>query len=207
MSTIDGSLLSGNSVAGNKLKENAEILRSQLKQVANAKLMIPFSAWRVWDSGAVLPTAAAADDLAYEMGTLGTDHGRLSAGDLKAAGATTRYALAHIALPDHYDDAETVTLRLHAGMETTVADTTCTIDAQAYEVGDGGSPSADICATAAQSMNSLTGANLDFTITATSLAAGDILEVRVAIDCNDGATGTAVTPILYKAWLLFDARG
>lgn len=207
MATIDGSLLTDGTVAAAKFKAAAEILRSQLKQVANVKKGIPAQDWRVWDSGALLPTAAAADDLGIDDGTLATTYMHVQAGDLKAAGATTRYALAHVALPDYYDDAQTVQLRLHAGMQTTVADTSCTIDAQVYELGDNGAASADICATAAQDMNSLTAADLDFTITETSLVAGDVLEIRIAIACNDGATGTAVIPTLWKAWLLFDARG
>lgn len=207
MATIDGSLLTDNTIAAAKLKNAAEILRSQMKQVANVKKAIPVQDWRVWNSGAILPTTAAADDLAVNAGTLGTSYMHVQAGDLKAAGATTRYALVHVALPDYYDDAQTVQLRLHAGMQTTVADTSCTIDAQVYELGDNAAASSDLCATAAQSINSLTAADFDFTITETSLVAGDVLEIRIAIACNDGATGTAVIPTLWKAWLLFDARG
>lgn len=207
MATIDGSLLTDGTVAAAKFKGSAEILRSQQKQVANVKKGIPAQDWRVWDSGAVLPTAAAADDLGIDDGTLATTYTHIQAGDLKAAGATTRYALTHVALPDYYDDANTVQVRLHAGMVTTVADTSCTIDVQAYELGDNGAASSDLCTTAAQSMNSLTAADLDFTITETALVAGDVLEIRIAIACNDGATGTAVIPTLWKSWLLFDARG
>lgn len=208
-STLSGTLtIADNSITGNKLTGNAEILRTQMKQVSNAiKRITPFD-WRVWDSGALLGTAGT-DDLGIVMGTFGTDVATVQAGDLKAAGATTRYALTHVALPDYYDDGQTVTVRLLAGMQTNVADTSCTIDVEAYEVDDDGTPTADgdLCATAATTMNSLTAANKDFTITATNLVAGDILEIRVTIACNDGATGTAVTPTLYKASVLFDARG
>ena len=56
-------------------------------------------------------------------------------------------------------------------------------------------------------MNSLTEADLDFTITPTNLANGDSLEIRIDVTWVDSATGTAVTPVIYEAWLLFDARG
>jgi hypothetical protein len=207
MAGIHGSLIDANSIAGNKLLNNAEVLRTQLKQYPDVSRVITPFEWVVWDSGAKLTTAAN-DDLGIVMGTFGTNCVTVQAGDVKATNST-RYALAHVWLPDYYDAGQTVTLRFLAGMQTTVADTTCTIDAVVYEVDDDGTPTADgdICATAAQSINSLTAANKDFTITPTNLVAGDILEIRVAIAYNDGATVTAVTPTIYKAALLFDARG
>lgn len=207
MSGIPGSIINGNSIPGSKLLAAAEILRSQLKQVPDARKVISPFDWVVWDSGAKLTTAAN-DDLGLVMGTFGTNVATIQAGDVKATNST-RYAICRVALPDYYDDGQTVTVRLLAGMQTTVADTTCTIDVVAYEVDDDGTPTADgdLCATAAQSINSLTAANKDFLLTATNLAAGDELEIRVAIAYNDSATGTAVTPTIYKAALLFDARG
>lgn len=208
MSTISGVLITANTITGNKLTNNAEVLRSQMKQVSNAVRGIAPGEWRVWDSGAVLSTAGN-DDLGIVMGTFGTDVATVQAGDLKAAGATTRYALTHVALPDYYEDGQSVTVRLLAGMKTTVADNSCTIDVVAYEMDDDGTPTSDgdLCTTAATDMNSLTAANKDFSLTATNLAAGDVLEIRVAIACNDAATGTAVTPTIFKASVLFDARG
>lgn len=210
MASISGSLqLDAGSITGNKLASNAEILRSQLKQVTLCEVPIKAFEWVVWDSGAKLTTAGN-DDLGLVMGTFGTNVATVQAGDVKAASGT-RYALAHVYLPDYYDAGETVQIRLTAGMQTTVADTSCTIDVVAYKVDDDGTPTADgdLCTTAAQDINSLTAADKDFTLdaTSTSFAAGDIIELRVAIAYNDGATATAVTPTLYKAALLFDARG
>lgn len=211
MASFSGTLqIDAGSITGNKLASNAEILRSQLKQVTGNMVRITPFEWRVWNSGALLTTAGT-DDLGLVAGTFGTNVFTVQAGDLKAAGATTRYAIAHVYLPDHYDANETVEIRLTAGMQTTIADVTCTIDVEAYKVDDDGTPTADgdLCTTAAQSINSLTAADKDFTLdaTSTSFAAGDLIELRIAIACNDGATATAVTPVLYKAALLFDARG
>lgn len=207
---FDGALIRVGTLPGNRLKSTAEISRAQLAQVPNViKRITPFD-WRVHDSGLLLPAAAADDDLGIEVGTFATDVTTIQAGDLKAAGATTRYAITHVALPENYEDSKTVTLRLRAGMKTTVSDGTCTIDAEVYEVGNdgeaGGTPT-DLCTTAAQDMNSLTFATFDFTITPDSLIAGDVLEIRIAIACNDTATGTAVIPVLSKAAILYDARG
>lgn len=208
MSGISGKLIDANSISGAKLLSNAEILRSQMKQIPDAVRRISPFEWRVWDSGALLTTAAS-DDLGIVMGTFGTDVATVQAGDLKAAGATTRYALVQVALPENYEDGQTVKLRLLAGMKTTVADTTCTVDVDAYAIDTDGTPTSDgnLYGGAAQDMNSLTAAELDFELSAGNLSAGDILEIRIAIACTDAATGTAVIPTIFRAALLFDARG
>ena len=185
----------------------ADIARSKLAQVALGIDNIPLERLRRWDDRAVtLPAAAAADDLGLVTGTLGTDRVTAQAGDLKAAGATTRYAALLAELPADYEDGQTVTLRIAAGMNTTVADTACTIDAQVYRCNDDLTVGSDICATAAQNMNSTTFADFDFTITPTSLSAGDQLDIRLAIACNDAATVTAVIPTIASLKLLSDRR-
>lgn len=162
---------------------------------------------RVWDARATnLPTAAASDDLGYVTGTLGTNPPQVQAGDLKAAGATTRRAGAVIELPGDYADGNTVTIRLTAGMKTTVSDTSATIDVEAYQLLDDGTISADLCTTAAQSINSLTYAAKSFTITPSTLVAGSRLDVRISIAVNDGATATAVIALVHRLDLLCDRQ-
>lgn len=204
---IDGALIRPATMPGNRLTGNAAIARTQLAQMPNVeRAVMPFD-WRVWDSGAHLTTAGT-DDLGIVAGTFATDVYTVQAGDLKAAGATTRRALVQLRLPETYDDGQTVTVRLRAGMATTVADTSCTIDAEAYEVGLAGLVGGgDLVTTAADDMNSLTPAYFTFTITSDSLVAGDVIELRVSITCNDAMTGTAVTPIIYRAALIYDSRG
>ena len=190
------------------LSANAEIARTQMAQETLQPYSVKLTDFRVHDAIQTnLPGTAAADDLAIDGDTFGTGSPHLTAGDLKAAGATTRYARAMLTLPPEYDDGETVTLRVKCGVQTTVADTTCTIDAEVYESDGELGVSADLCTTAATDMNSLTFANKDFAITATGLAAGDVLDVRLAIACNDAATGTAVEPSIGEVKLLCDTRG
>lgn len=184
------------------------IARTQLAQEDLAVNVIPMTSLRVWDALQTnLPGTAATDDLALIGGTFASASPKVSAGDLKAAGATTRYARFQVALPVNYVSGETVTLRIYCGMGTTVAATSCTVDAQVYESDGAAGISADLCTTNAQSMNSLTFANKDFTITPTALAAGDVLDVRIAVTCTDGATGTVVEPIIGKISLLCDVKG
>lgn len=195
------------SIKNRHMSTTAEIARSKLAQVTNGIHNVRLTDARVWDAMAtVLTGTAGTDDLALVTGTLATDMPSIQAGDLKAAGATTRYCSFLIPVPAWYEDAETVTLRAVAGMKTTVADTSCTIDFQVYKNADDGTVGSDICATSATTMNSLTAAAKDFTITATTLVKGDMLHARMAITCTDAATATAVIPRVVAVKLLADLR-
>jgi hypothetical protein len=163
----------------------------------------------VWDALATnLPGTSATDDLALTGGTFGTGTPSIQTSDLKNAGATTRYARCTVELPPEYVAGETVTIRLHAGMITTAASASATADLEVYLSNreflvDG----SDLCATAAQSINNTTLADKDYTITATSLAPGDILDIRLAIAVSDTATATAVIGCVGSCELLLDIKG
>lgn len=169
---------------------------------------INLTSLRVWDAYQTnLPGTAATDDLALIGGTFGTAPPTISAGDLKAAGATSRYARFQMALPECYDAGQTVTLRISAGMVTTVASSSCTVDVQCYKLDKITGIGSDLCTTAATTMNSLTFGDKDFTITPSGLVAGDVFDVRITIACNDAATVTAVTPTIASIDLLCDIKG
>jgi hypothetical protein len=179
-----------------------------LSQDTNMRFPIPLTDFRVWDAFQTnLPGTAATDDLALIGGTFGTAPPMIQAGDLKAAGATSRYARVQVVVPECYDAAETLTFILSGGMKTTVADTTCTVDIECYKLDKISGISADLCATSAQTINSLVFADKTFTITATTLSPGDVLDVRVTIACNDAATGSAVTPTIAAFDLVCDIKG
>lgn len=185
-----------------------QLRSSILRQTDNAVFPIPLADLRVWDAyGTNLPATAAADDLGLVGGTFGTAPPMVQAGDLKAAGATTRYARVQVIVPECYVAAETLSIVISAGMKTTVADTSCTVDVEAYRADKISGISADLCATAAQSINSLVFASKTFAITATTLSAGDVLDMRIAIACTDAATGTAVTPTIAGLDLCCDIKG
>jgi hypothetical protein len=205
--TIDDLRVTG----GLTIKEDGispQLRANILKQDDLKRFPVNFMNFRVWDAAQTnLPGTAAADDLALITGTWGTNPLRIQAGDLKAAGATTRRAIVEVPLPECYVAAETVQFIISAGMTTTVADTSCTVDLEVYKRDKIGGISADLCATAATTMNSLTFADKTFTITSTALSAGDVLDVRLSIACTDGATGTAVTPTIGGFDLVCDIRG
>jgi hypothetical protein len=112
-----------------------------------------------------------------------------------------------VELPECYEAGETVTLSLSAGVVTTVASVSCTVDVECYELDKIGGIGSDLCTTSATTINSLVFAAKSFTITSSGLVAGDVLDVRLTIAVNDAATVTAVTPTIAAIDLLCDIKG
>lgn len=203
---LPGAVVQGDlTVTGNILPT---IARTKLAIDQNACYLIPWEAWRVWDAFAtVLPGTAASDDLALIGGTFGTNAPSIQAGDLKAAGATTRRARAVVQIPPEFVTGGTLVIRSHAGMKTTVADTSCTIDFEAYRSDLEDGVGSNLVSTSATTINSTTEADKDFTVDASTLLAGDYLDIRMSITCTDGATVTAVIPFVGSVEILLDIRG
>lgn len=187
---------------------SAQTRASILKQDALAIFPIRLTGLRVWDAFHTnLPGTAAADDLALIGTTFGSTAPVITAGDCKALGATSRYARFMVELPECYEAGETVTLSLSAGMVTTVASSSCTVDVECYKIDKITGIGSDLCTTSATTINSLVFAAKAFTITPSGLTAGDVLDVRLTIACNDAATVTAVTPTIAGIDLLCDIKG
>lgn len=176
--------------------------------VANQKLRtqqildVPLTSLRVHDAPQTnLPGTSAADDLALLGATFGTNSMYIGTGDVKTL-TVTRYARFQRALPDDYVAGSAITLRAFAGMQTAAADASCTLDVEAYAADGEGGIGSDLCTTAAQSINSTTFANVDFTITPTGLVAGDQLDIRLTVYSEDSAGASAVDPTIGKIQLL-----
>lgn len=179
------------------------VYRDDLIQDALAVYKIPLNKMRVHDAQQTnLPGTASSDDLAIIDGTFGTADWSLRTSDSKNT-SVTQYARFQFALPPEYDAGETITVRLNAGAVTTVSQTSMTVDVQCYKNGAG----SDLCATAATTCNNLTPANKDFTITPTGLAAGDMLDIRIAAAIVDSGTGTAVICEINGVSVLLDIKG
>jgi len=208
--TVTATALSAStaSITGAMCSANMALARTKLAQDTLAQFTIPVTQFSVHDALQTrLPGTAATDDLACDGGTFGTSSPHLTAGDLKAAGATSRYARVLYEMEPEYDDGETINIRIHGGMQTTVADTACTVDVECYKSDEEVGVSADLCTTAATTINSLTFADVDFTITPTGVVSGDTLDIRLTIACNDAATGTAVEATIGAVKLLCDIKG
>lgn len=153
------------------------------------ELPLDFTDMRVWNAiQTPAVTTAANDDLAVIQGTPGTDDITLQGADFGGTTATN-IGMFIVELPEDYQAGSPLTVRATAGALTTVSDNALTMDVVVYQSEDDGTASADLCATAAQSINSLTMAEKDFVITAASLKPGDTLHVQVSITGTD--TGNA----------------
>jgi hypothetical protein len=185
------------------------VTRAQLVQDNFVEYGVDFSRLRVHDAFATPIGTAAADDLGISTGgTFGTDAPYISGGDQKALGATTRYARFLFTLPPEYVTGQSVRITAQAGMVTTAADTSCTLDFEAYRSEkDGTVAGSDLVTTAATTINSTSLAEKNYELTSSGLAAGDVLDIRAAIVCTDAATGTAVIPAIAHLALALDVKG
>jgi len=204
---FDGGLtLPANAVSSdNQIKAGSDITRAKMIQEANAVYALPVQTWRVHNTGQLLPSAAGgADDLYIDADNWATDGWMLKSDD--ANGTTvTQYAVNSFCMPPEYDAGETITLRLPC-IAGVIPDTTKTIDLVAYEDNYNGGIGADLCATAAQNVTT-SWANYDFTITPTTVAAGDMLIFRLAINFVDSGSGADVVASIGHPTVRIDIRG
>lgn len=180
-----------------------QVDRANLAAETKTYTLDPTSA-KVWDAlhTNVVGTAAD-DDLALITGTFGTHAPKLQTSDAKAATISQKVAM-FFPVPPEYVAGGNLTLRFSAGMVTTVSDTTATIDAQVVRAA---APTVDICATDALTINSLTAADKDFTLTGTNVVPGDLLYIVITIAINDGATQTAVKGETKAPQILCSVKG
>ncbi len=206
--------LPGDLVVGGNLRLNGTLSPPVAKNniLALAELQsfpVSLTDFRVWDAmQTALPGTPATDDLGLVGGTFGTNTPSLRSEDLKALGATNKRARVLVQLPWEYIAGESVSIRVRAGMITTVAGTSSTVDVEAYKLQ--GDPDdaigSDLVSTAATTMNSLVFTDIDFALTPSALSPGDILDVRLTIAVNDGASATAVIAAITSVKLLCDVR-
>lgn len=189
------------------INANAAIARTKLAEDALQSFVVKMTDLRVWDAVQTnLPGTAASDDLAIIGGTWGSATPMIKTSDAKATTVTQR-ARVQIQLPPEYVAGGDVRIRLHAGMGTTVSDGTATVDVEAYESNKEGGLGSDLVTTSATTINSLTLADKDFTLTSAGLAPGDWLDVRITIAITDSATVTAVLGVIGHITLLCDIVG
>lgn len=186
---------------------NAAIERSKLA-TEQLKVNIPLELVRVWDAFQTnLPTTASTDDLGLYPGTWGTDAITIKTSDSKATSVTQRGRFV-FRVPENYDAGQSISICAHAGMQTTISDTTATIDVEVYKKNDStGGAGSDLVTTGATTINSLTASAKEFIVTPTGIVAGDELDCRVTIAITDGATATAVIGRIMKLYALISVKG
>ena len=200
-------LIPSGEIANSQIAASAAVERSKLA-AEQLKDNIPLELVRVWDAFQTsLPTTAASDDLALIPGTWATDAITIQTSDAKNTTVTQRARFVY-RLPHNYVTGQLVSVVAWAGMRTTVANGTATIDFEAYKKNDStGGAGSDLVTTSATTINSLTAADKAFTVDPTGLAAGDELDVRVTIAITDSGTGTAVIGRIMKLYMLPTVKG
>lgn len=194
-------------IVNSQVNASAAIDRSKLAS-EQRKENIPLELLRVHDAFQTdLPTSASSDDLGLIIGTFGTDAIVIQTSDAKNTTVTQRARFLY-RLPVEYVDGQAISVVAWAGMKTTVANGTATVDFECYKKNDStGLVGSDLVTTSATTINSLTAADKAFTIDPTGLSGGDELDIRVTIAITDTGTGTAVIGRLMKLYMLPTVRG
>ena len=206
--TAEAIVLPANSLTANtQVQAGADIARSKMAQSSNDIFPIPVHACRVWDSWQQLPAAAANDDMGCIAGTWGTDVPHLESSD-SGETSVTQYWGFEFTLPDNYDEAQSITVRIPAKMKV-VSDTTATLDVECYLSDSNALKSgSDLITTAAQSIKFATWDDYDYAVTSTSRAPGDKLFLRCVVAIVDSGTAAAdVTAVIGDIEMLIDTRG
>jgi hypothetical protein len=158
---------------------------------------------RVWNApGTHLPAAAAADDH-------GLVHSAMNAAEIVTgldAGGTieTQYCRFDIPVPIEYVLGQSISAVINASMEV-VADDSAVLDLEVYREA---APTVDICATAQQSINSATPADVEFTITPSTVAVGDVLKCRIKTVVTDsGDAEDDIQAQIHSVAVCFDVKG
>jgi hypothetical protein len=198
---VSGSLRLGGGIT--PLKQAADLLTVEEKTWT-----IPWTLWRVHDAiNTNLPAAAGTDDLGLVAGTLGTNAPSIQSLDFGGT-TTTAYARAQLPIPADYVAGQSLKIRFHAGMLTTVADTTCSLDMVAYRSDEESLVGADLAsAGAANNIKSLTFADVDFTITPSGLNPGDMLDVRISVDGADTGNLGVMAACIGAIQMVYYGRG
>lgn len=185
-----------------------QIRRADLVQDEVKLYNIPFTDFRVFDAiTTLLPSAGASDDLGLVGGTHGSATPSLQSSDFGGTTATQKARLLW-QLPVEYDAGETVQIMLHAGMLTTVSDTTATADLSVYKSdNEAGVDGSDLVETVALTVNSLTLADKVFTLTSSGLSPGDWLDVLLTFTGTDSGDAGVMQGIISMFAFRLDVRG
>jgi hypothetical protein len=149
---------------------------------------IPVPAWRIWNSlDAQLTATGNADDLGHVVGTYLTDDGYLTTSSQTPGDATpvVSYARLIVRVPDNYQDASAITLRI-GWTRPDAAATSMALDAEVVRLG---APTVDINSTAAVDINGAASGTANFVLTPTNVVAGELLNIRINITAvSNGAS-------------------
>ena len=193
-------------VANIDISATAAIARSKLAEDALQPYGITIEQIRS-DAGASLTSAETAGTFDITIGT----NTILANGEVTDNETEVSVSYFQFVLPPEYVSAGDCTIRLPAALIATGAPTNngSTLDIEVYEQSDAGAVGADINSTAAVTFAALdTWYNKDFSITATGLVAGDVLNVKITASVIDSeAAGGTIVLNLAPPKVLLDVKG
>lgn len=182
--------------------------RSGLTEDALASYMVPLGDLKT--TGTMQPLGAAAGTPSGACGITAGTYGSATpkvVGEAANNNSKTDYCRFQFALPPEYVDGGDVKLIVAGAVGAAMA-VAATVDVQAFlSDGGGGVDGTDLCATAAQSINSTDFAAKTFTITSTGLVKGDVLDIQLTLVANDtGGTANDVA-IIGSLGMALDIKG
>jgi hypothetical protein len=206
-----GKALTTTTVAGEQIEVlphdvTTTMARSGLVQDDLQPYPIRAEDWFLFDSTIHAPlgaTALSADDLMFTLGTLGATAPKLTATDFGGTSATQKARYRWV-VPVEYVAGQTLNVKVTGLTGTTIADTSSTVDLNVYRQA---APSVDICATAAQTINSLTAVDVTFTLTPTNVVPGDILDILLTYAGVDAGNLGVIAPAITDVVILADIKG
>lgn len=184
----------------------APISRSNIVLETAQVYPIPLVDFRVWNSfGSLLPGGAVADDLGLVNGAFSTFVPILQSLDLNALGAFQGYARAIVRLPRDYIAGQAIQIRAFAGMLSSVASVSASMDFAAYKSAGYNISSADLVNTSSQSINTISPTTFTYDLITTALSPGDTIDLRVELVGNS-ATASSHFAFCNDICLLYNAR-
>lgn len=181
------------------------IPRSYLSQENEVAWPLELCDWMVHDSRERLPATAAADDLAFKIGTFTSAPDTIESSDADTT-SITQYALRRFKIPTEFVTGQTLNFVANFKMQT-IADTSATLDIQVYKNNKDGTIGSDLYAGSAVNVNSATATDYTFAITSTGLSAGDSIMIRMTLAITDGGTGSPVIGQFNFTELQADIKG
>jgi len=188
------------------------ITRGNLTQENSTLFPVELTSLRIFDAFQTPLGTAGSDDLGITSGAYATGTPYITAGSLGSVGATTRYARFLFQVPYNYVSEQPAEFTLLCGITGTApvaASVSCTVDLQAFKVGVNTLVTgSDLISSSATDMNFTAFDDVSLSLTATNLVAGDWLDCRLAIACNDsGHTASDVVPAIQKIQFACSTKG
>jgi hypothetical protein len=180
----------------------AAIARTNLAEDALQAYGIPINRIMAAD-GAALPVSESAGDHFLSLGTNTINlEGEESQNETEASASYFQFIL-----PPEYVAAGDVKIRIRCELKGDGTNNGSTVDISAYEQADGAVGS-DICATAAATFAATkTWYDKDFTITATNLVAGDVINVKLTSSVIESANASPLAFFAEPPKVLLDIKG